>query len=32
VGPRGAERIEVDPRFDHNHVVDKVVADILSGK
>jgi hypothetical protein len=32
VGPRGAVRIEVDPKFDHNHVVDKVMSDLLSGK
>lgn len=32
IGPRGAERVEVDPKFDHNHIVDKVVGDLLSGK
>lgn len=32
IGPLGAERIEVDPKFDHNHIVDKVVTDLLSAK
>jgi pimeloyl-ACP methyl ester carboxylesterase len=31
-GPPGATRIEVDARLDHNHVVDKVVGDLLNRK
>jgi len=29
VGPRGARRIEVDPKEDHNHLVSRVVLDLL---
>jgi pimeloyl-ACP methyl ester carboxylesterase len=29
VGPVGATRIDVDPRLDHNYVVDKVMSDLL---
>jgi hypothetical protein len=32
IGPRGARRIEVDAKFDHNHIVDKVISDLLSAK
>lgn len=32
VGPRGATRIPVDPKFDHNFVVDKVITDLLARK
>ncbi len=31
IGPRGARRIAVDPKFDHNKIVSKVVIGILSG-
>jgi hypothetical protein len=30
IGPAGARRIDVDPRLDHNFVVDKVIADLLA--
>jgi pimeloyl-ACP methyl ester carboxylesterase len=30
VGPVADKRIYVDPRFDHNHIVDKVMSDLLS--
>ena len=30
VGPPGARRIEVDPKLDHNHVLDKVIRDLLT--
>jgi pimeloyl-ACP methyl ester carboxylesterase len=30
IGPRGARRVRVDPRFDHNRVVSKVVNGILN--
>lgn len=29
VGPAGARRIEVDPEFDHNFILDKVIRDLL---
>ena len=29
VGPAGARRIEVDPRLDHNYVLDRVMDDLL---
>ncbi len=29
VGPVGARRIEVDPKLDHNFVIDRVMADLL---
>jgi hypothetical protein len=29
IGPRGARRISVDPRFDHNKIVSKIVLAIL---
>jgi hypothetical protein len=29
IGPAGARRIAVDPRLDHNFVVDKVIEDLL---
>jgi hypothetical protein len=32
VGPAGRKRIPVDPRLDHNFVVDKVIADLLARK
>ncbi len=30
VGPVGARRIEVDPRLDHNYVIDRVMNDLLA--
>jgi hypothetical protein len=32
VGPRGARRIEVDSKFDHNHIVERVIDELLSAK
>ena len=32
VGPAGARRIEVDPKLDHNDVVERVMNDLLTGK
>jgi alpha-beta hydrolase superfamily lysophospholipase len=30
IGPRGARRISVDPKFDHNHLVSRIVIDYLN--
>lgn len=30
IGPAGARRIEVDPKLDHNHVLDLVIREILA--
>jgi pimeloyl-ACP methyl ester carboxylesterase len=30
VGPAGARRIEVDPKLDHNFVIDRVMSDLLT--
>jgi hypothetical protein len=30
VGPSGARRIEVDPKLDHNLVIDRVMSDLLT--
>ena len=29
IGPRGAKRVAVDPKFDHNHVVSLIVLEVL---